>query len=300
MLALAGALWLVLALLLTECPAAAATVQVPQVVRESRFDIANPAEVAEVVQQVVSFPPGAWTSPHSHGGQAVNLVMDGEITFRRGDTEQKYAAGQAWSDPTGDVHAAGNDSGAHASLLTNFLLPAGAAQTIVRGESPLQPQVTYESRHPVSSLPANAGVIQQAADFEPGASTGTIKHGGQAVHIVVFGEITYRADGQERVYRAGGAWQDPAGHAYAASNAGSDTARLFTTILLPEGIELTEPATTEGAAPAPVQPTQDTAGGLAAILPAAAAALLLLLGVGFWLARRARTAVTKGGPGEES
>jgi hypothetical protein len=132
-------------------------------------------------------------------------------------------------------------------------------------------------------------VIQQATDFEPGASTGTIKHGGQAVHIVVFGEITHRADGQERVYRAGGAWQDPAGRAYAASNAGSDGARLFTTILLPEGMALTEPAATPAAEPAPVQPTQDAAGRLAAGVLAAAVGVLVLLGLGLLLVRRGRT-----------
>ncbi len=117
----------------------------PQVMRELRFEIANAPAVAEVVQQVVNFPAGAWTSPHSHGGQAINLVLEGEITFRQGgggpefakegDGERKYPAGEAWSDPTGTVHAAGNDTQSPAHLLTNFLLPAGATQTTVQGSS---------------------------------------------------------------------------------------------------------------------------------------------------------------------
>jgi quercetin dioxygenase-like cupin family protein len=259
-------------------------------VRESRFEIADASAVAEVVQQVVSFPPGAWTSPHSHGGQAINLVMDGEITFRRGDTERKYAAGQAWSDPTGDVHAAGNESGAAGSLLTNFLLPAGATQTTVRGESSLQPQVTYESRFPVASLPGSADAIQQAADFEPGSSTGGVKHGGQAVHIVVFGEITYRADGQARVYGPGEAWQDAAGHAYSAGNASSDKARLFTTVLLPEGMELTEPADAEETGPVQAPAQEDAGIGPVTLVLAIAGGVLVLLGVGFLLVRRGRAA----------
>src|SRR5688572_12728340 len=213
----------------------------PQVVRESRFEIVDAPAVAEVVQQVVNFPPGTWTSPHSHGGQAIKLVVEGEITFRRGDTERKYAMGQAWSDPTGDVHAAGNETAEPASLLTNFLLPAGATQTTVQGDSSLQPRVAYEARSPVAVLPAGADVVQQTTDFSPGAWTGSIKHGGQAVHIVVSGEVTYRADGREKTYRAGESWQDAAGHPYTAGNRGSDTSRLFTTVLLPYGAQLAEP-----------------------------------------------------------
>jgi quercetin dioxygenase-like cupin family protein len=312
LLALAGVLLLVVALLLTECPAtattaapvgaihSAATAQAPQVVRESRFDIANPSEVAEVVQQVVSFPAGAWTTPHSHGGQAVNLAMDGEITLRTGDTEKKYAAGEAWSDATGDFHAAGNESGAPASLLTNFLLPAGATQTIVRGESRLQPQVTYESRFPISPLPANVEVIQQAIDFEPGSSIGPIKHGGQAIHIVVFGEITYRSGGQEKVYKAADAWQDPAAHGYTVSNAVSERSRLFTTVLLPDGMALTEDAEAGDEGPVEGQAPENAGSGLAAVALAATAGVLALLGAAFLLVRRGRTGDGAGGSGTSS
>src|SRR5215475_4826545 len=69
-----------------------------RVVAESRFDVTSAPLQAEVVQLVVDFPPGAWTSWHTHGGQAINLVLEGEITLRHGGMEHPHRAGQAWTD----------------------------------------------------------------------------------------------------------------------------------------------------------------------------------------------------------
>ncbi len=140
----------------------------------------------------------------------------------------------------------------------------------------------------MAALPTSADVVQQATDFAPGAWTGPIKHGGQAVRIVVFGEITYRADGQARVFKAGEAWQDAAGHPYAAGNTGSDPARLFTTVLLPEGTELTEPADAEAVPPAQAPEREEVSIGSVALVAAIAAGVLALVGAGFSLLRRSR------------
>src|SRR5262245_39651363 len=72
-----------------------------KLVAESRFDVANAPLQAEVVQLVVDFPSGAWTSCHTHGGQAINLVLEGEITLRHADMDRPHRAGQAWTDSTG-------------------------------------------------------------------------------------------------------------------------------------------------------------------------------------------------------
>ena len=89
------------------------------IVAESRFDVTNPAQQVQLVQLVVDFPPGAWTSWHKHGGQATNLVLEGEITLRHAGMEHPYRAGQAWTDSSGQVHAAGNAGPGKARLLTN-------------------------------------------------------------------------------------------------------------------------------------------------------------------------------------
>ena len=93
-----------------------------RVIAESRFAVTNASLQAEMVQLVVDFPPGAWTSWHTHGGQAINLVLEGEITLRHAGMERPHSAGQAWTDSTGQVHAAGNTGPGKARLLTNFIL----------------------------------------------------------------------------------------------------------------------------------------------------------------------------------
>src|SRR5258708_6306850 len=99
------------------------------VVAEWRFDVTNAPRQAELVPLVVDFPPGTWTSWHTHGGQAINLVLEGEITLRHAGKEHLYRAGQAWTDSSREVHAAGNAGAGKARPLTNFLLPPGAPQT---------------------------------------------------------------------------------------------------------------------------------------------------------------------------
>src|SRR6266853_2602428 len=112
-----------------------------RIVAESRFDVTSAPLQAEVVQLVVDFPPGTWTSWHTHGGQAINLVLEGEITLRHAGKEHLYRAGQAWTDSSREVHAAGNAGSGKARLLTNFLLPPGAPQTTAVQESPFEPTV---------------------------------------------------------------------------------------------------------------------------------------------------------------
>ena len=46
---------------------------------ESRFVVTNARAQTDLVHLVVDFEPGASTSLHTHGGQAINLVLEGEI-----------------------------------------------------------------------------------------------------------------------------------------------------------------------------------------------------------------------------
>jgi quercetin dioxygenase-like cupin family protein len=112
-----------------------------KIVAESRFDVTDAPQQAELVQLVVDFLPGAWTSWHTHGGQAINLVLEGEITLRHAGMEHRYQAGQAWTDHAGHLHAAGNTRSGKARLLTNFLLPPGAPQTTAVQESSFEPTI---------------------------------------------------------------------------------------------------------------------------------------------------------------
>src|SRR5258708_6853983 len=78
----------------------------PRVVAESRFVVTNAPAQTDLVQLVVDFEPRAWTSLHTHGGQAINLVLEGEITLRHGGMDRPYKAGHSWTHSTSPSHAA--------------------------------------------------------------------------------------------------------------------------------------------------------------------------------------------------
>jgi quercetin dioxygenase-like cupin family protein len=202
------------------------------VVAESRFAVTNAPLQADVVQLVVDFPPGAWTSLHTHGGQAINLVLEGEITLRHAGMERPHKAGQAWTDSTGEAHAAGNTGPGEARLLTNFLLPRGAPQTTALQDSPFEPTIAHEARFSVPALPADTEIVQQVIDLPPGLRSETIS-GGFMAHMVMEGDVTYQIGTERKTYKAGDAWSAPAGARVTEENASAGKARVFTTYLLP-------------------------------------------------------------------
>jgi len=203
------------------------------IIAESRFTMTNPPAQAELVQLVVDFSPGAWTSFHTHGGQAINLVLEGEITLRQDGVDRVHRAGQAWSDSTGMLHAAGNTGSGNARLLTIFLLPKGAPQTTSQGSSRLEPTVLYEARFPLPTLPAQAEIVQQALDLPPGWRA-EWKYNRFAANLVIEGEVRSGAQAEQKTYRAGEAWAEPAGTPAMAENRSLEPARLFTTYLVPQ------------------------------------------------------------------
>ncbi len=205
-----------------------------RVVAESRFDVTSAPLQAEVVQLVVDFPSGAWTSWHTHGGQAINLVLEGEITLRHAGMEHPHRAGQAWTDSSGQVHAAGNTGPGKARLLTNFLLPPGAPQTTTVQDSPFEPTIVYEARFPLPALPAEADIVQEVSDLASGwrAERASV---GFTANIIIAGEVTCQIGAERKVHKAGEAWLAPAGTLLGEENTSASTARVFTTYLLPRG-----------------------------------------------------------------
>lgn len=98
----------------------------------------TPSEVPsafEVISLVLDFEAGAWTPMHSHGGEGVVLVLDGEMTVEdRQGTRTTYAAGDTWMERPGDVFKVGNDTDGPARILFTLLLPEGAELTTVHEE----------------------------------------------------------------------------------------------------------------------------------------------------------------------
>src|SRR5215831_5298640 len=70
----------------------------PTKVYESKVAVANPPAQADLIQAVLDFAPGAWTPPHTHGGQTLNTVLEGEITLRENGADKTFKPGEGWSD----------------------------------------------------------------------------------------------------------------------------------------------------------------------------------------------------------
>jgi quercetin dioxygenase-like cupin family protein len=206
----------------------------PRIVAESRFVVTNARAQSDLVQLVVDFESSAWTSLHTHGGQAINLVLEGEITLRHGGTNRPYKAGQSWTDSAGQVHAAGNTGSGKARLLTNFLLPNGAPEITVLRESQFGPVVTYQAKFPLPSLATETEIVQQVIDLPPGWRAKRAYHGFVA-GLVMEGEVTLRIDSDRKLYKPGDAWMAQAGTVVTEENNGPKRARVFVSYLVRKG-----------------------------------------------------------------
>lgn len=197
-----------------------------RVVAESRFRVTNAPAQAELVALVVDFPPGARTSLHTHGGQAINLVLNGEITLRQSGMDRPHRAGQSWTDSTGQVHAAGNTGSGPARLVTNFLLPKGAPQITVIQETPFGPSIAAEAKFSLPALAAETEIVSQILDLPSGWRAEGTSDGFKA-GVVMEGEVTYGIGPALKKYGPGEAWSAPARTLVKEENVSASKARVF-------------------------------------------------------------------------
>lgn len=81
----------------------------------------------ELVQLVVDFPTGTWTPAHTHGGQLLVTVLNGEQTVRDDQGVEKiYKAGEAFIEIPGEYLEIGNAGEALTTVSALALLPKGA------------------------------------------------------------------------------------------------------------------------------------------------------------------------------
>jgi len=93
---------------------------------QGRTDAVPPPTPYEAVQLVLDFAPGAATPLHTHPGQLLVTVLEGEVTFNVNNTDTVYKAGQSFVELPNEVAQARNATGARTSLLTTALVPKGA------------------------------------------------------------------------------------------------------------------------------------------------------------------------------
>jgi quercetin dioxygenase-like cupin family protein len=218
----------------------------PNLLHKSSFKATDVPVQFDVINLVLEFPPGASTPVHTHGGQGIVTILEGELVHRpQGGQAQILTVGESFIETPGHAHAAANESDAPARVLFTVLLPEGAELTMVQGaasgqELPPGPNVVYRSSFAATDVPAQFDVMNLALEFPAGAATPLHTHGGQGIVTVLEGTLVHRPEGgQVQTLAAGDSFIETPGHAHTAANESGEPARVIFTILLPEGAELT-------------------------------------------------------------
>jgi quercetin dioxygenase-like cupin family protein len=86
-----------------------------------RHDLGVPGR--EVVQVRVDFAPGVAFPPHSHPGEEIAYVIEGQLEYRlEGKPSVTLKAGETLFIPAGTIHAARNVGSANAAELATYLV----------------------------------------------------------------------------------------------------------------------------------------------------------------------------------
>jgi quercetin dioxygenase-like cupin family protein len=102
----------------------------PTVPFQGSYPISVTAGEYDLVNLVLDFAPGASIPWHFHGGPAVVVGMDGELTLRpQGAAERKLRATEVVNEKAGAIHEMVNTSNADARILAGVLLPKGSDLT---------------------------------------------------------------------------------------------------------------------------------------------------------------------------
>ena len=115
----------------TPQPGAPPPAVAPTALYLSRVDAIVPAGPYEVAHAVLDFAPGAQTPVHTHPGQTVVTVLEGEQTIRsEGAAEQVYRAGESFFEQANHVVQAVNMTSGQTTVLVTYLLPQGAPLSV--------------------------------------------------------------------------------------------------------------------------------------------------------------------------
>lgn len=119
--------------LLGAAPAALAQVTAPGFV--SKPLVAGPISgVAdkEVAVLQVAIDPGASSPRHTHPGDCLGTVVEGEVELVvEGQAPRRFTAGQAWHNPVGPAHQFRNVGTTPARLINTLIVEKGKPRTVI-------------------------------------------------------------------------------------------------------------------------------------------------------------------------
>jgi quercetin dioxygenase-like cupin family protein len=239
-----------------------------------------------VAQSILNFDPGAATPFHRHPGQVLVTVLEGENTFIANGVEKIYKAGESFVELPGDLGQARNAGAARMSVMATYMLPweAPLSRPEPQDTTPLpRPFVSYQFKTDLQPMAEAFDVVQQVLDFAPGAATPVHTHPGILVVTVLAGELTFKLNGADTVYKEGESFVEVPGQVVQARNASTVQTSVMVSYVIPKDAPL---STVHHAAPVPaaLPTTGGTADGALPIwlLVLAAGGLI----AGGWMVRR--------------
>jgi quercetin dioxygenase-like cupin family protein len=80
----------------------------------------------EGIQARVEFDPGAMVARHTHPGEEMSVVLEGQLELRvDGQAPKIVKAGEAFFVPAGQIHAAVNSSNSKTKVLVTYVVEKG-------------------------------------------------------------------------------------------------------------------------------------------------------------------------------
>ncbi|NTU82270.1 MAG: cupin domain-containing protein [Chloroflexales bacterium] len=233
----------------------------PTVLWQFRTSGVPQAERFNLVQSRLHFEPGAATPVHTHPGQVVVTILEGENTFTMNGMGHLYRAGESFVELPGETMQARNAGTTRMSVMATYLLPWGAplSQPVPGDTTPLpRPTTSYQFKTDVAPMPEPFDVVQQELEFAPGAATPWHTHPGLVMVTVLAGELTFTYQGATTIYREGESFVEAPDQLAQARNASGAATRVMASYLLPVGAPLSHPQAAPGASPSAEAPAPAT------------------------------------------
>lgn len=196
----------------------------------------------DLVQNVLTFAPGAASTLHVHTTPNLATVLQGQVTVKTPEGDKLGTLGTGLVEPLNEPVQATNPGAGDTMVGVAFAVPHGGKPTrAVTGQPP--PAIVNKTLYSYTlDSPAVTGgysIVQQLVEFGDGAATPKQRVGGPGVVTVISGQLSVVSDGQQTVYSAGQSLSELPDQTLQLSNAGTYSALVIASYLLPDGARLT-------------------------------------------------------------
>ncbi len=125
------------------------------------------------------------------------------------------------------------------TLIAVLFLALGSS--VAFGQTPPTPVARHLFRTAGLAQPAPFNVVQSILNFDPGAATPFHTHPGQLIVTVIAGELTFKLNGTDTVYKVGETFVELPNQVVQARNAGTVRTSVMVSYFIPKDAPLSHP-----------------------------------------------------------